>query len=233
MENERAVIGGNNPPSPIDDAVAPYGALILECENWCDGGKVETEAQMEVVDALLKQFKTARTAVNKARDDDVREYKAAHTAAIEFWKPTLADFDRIVASLVATVGPFKRKLAAEKAEAERKAWETANAAKLEAERKAREADAADLEAQREAQQAQEAAMQADKAARAAKAAKPKGLRKVQHFEIVDMRALVNWIATNDKPAMAAFAEEYARTHHKTTTLGGDNVVKQWEEKEAF
>ena len=44
-------------------ALAPYGDAISEAENWLDGTKVETEAQMQAVDAILKEIRSASTAV--------------------------------------------------------------------------------------------------------------------------------------------------------------------------
>ena len=37
----------NNPPDPIDEALAPFGDVISEAENWLDGSPVENEAQMK------------------------------------------------------------------------------------------------------------------------------------------------------------------------------------------
>ena len=34
--NERAVIGGNNPPDPIDQICATFEASRMEAENWLD-----------------------------------------------------------------------------------------------------------------------------------------------------------------------------------------------------
>ena len=56
------------------------------------------------------------------------------------------------------------------------------------------------------------------------------MRTDPHHEIVEMRDLVNWIATNDKPAMAEFATEYARKKHAAIP---DGIVLTWQTKEAF
>ena len=57
-----AAIGHNNPPDPIDDALAPYGDWITEAEAWLDGKVVETEGQMKSVDVLLRQIKNGLVA---------------------------------------------------------------------------------------------------------------------------------------------------------------------------
>ena len=38
--NERAVIGGNNPPDPIDTITAAYESEREESANWTDGTPV-------------------------------------------------------------------------------------------------------------------------------------------------------------------------------------------------
>ncbi len=219
--------GHNNPPDPIAEALAAHDAVIAEAQNWTDGEKVDSEAQMKEVDALIKGVKLAKKDVGIAEKsataplyDTWKEEKAK-------WKPTIDDLDLLVKALVATVDPFKRKLAAEKQEAERKAWEKANKARLEAEEKARKADAADLEAQRDAQPAQADALEADKAARAAKADKPKGLRTVKHFEILDYAAA--W-ASIPQPEKIAIVTAWVEKNHKALDIAG---VKQWQTKEAF
>lgn len=73
-------------------------------------------------------------------------------------------------------------------------------------------------------------MEAEKAAQNASKSTVKGMRKVTRHEITSMSDVVNWIARNDKAAMAEFATEYVRRNHKTAQISG---VRVWEEKEAF
>ena len=151
----------------------------------------------------------------------------AEVAAVKVYTD---DADLMQSALVALVAPYKAKLVEEKRAAERAAWEAADKARREAEAKVAAANAADIEAQRDAQAAQQAAMDAQKAAQAQSKDKVKGLRTVTRHEITDMRDAVNWIARNDKAAMAEFVTEYVRRNHKTVAIAG---VRVWEEKEAF
>jgi hypothetical protein len=228
--NNLAQIGHNNPPDPIDTAIEPFGDLISEAENWSDGVTVENEAQMNDVDKLIKGLKAARKAIDDARDAVTKPLHDAWKAEIARWKPTQDDLDRLQKALVAIVDPFKRKLAAEKEaarlEAERAAWE--------AHRKAQEAivqaSAGDIEAQREAAKILAQSDAAKALAKAAGADTVKGLVTVTRHEIVDGRALVNWIAVNDKAAMTAFITDYAAKNCKT--LPESAGVKTWTEKVA-
>jgi len=112
--------GHNGPPSdPLDEALAPYGDDITEAEGWLDGKAVETEGQMKAVDALRKALRGARQAVEKAEEAEAKPLHEAWKKAKARFKPTLDDVSRLEKGLVALVDGFKRKLAAEKAEAER------------------------------------------------------------------------------------------------------------------
>lgn len=221
----------NNPPDPIDEALAPFGDFITEAEGWLDGTPVETEGQMKAVDALTKQIKAAKKAVEAAEESEAKPFYDQWKAAKARFKPTCDDLDRIVKGLVAAVDVFKRKLAAEKAEAERKARAEAEKAMREAAEAARAASASDIEAQREAASKQAEAEEAQRRASAASKDTVKGMRQVTRYEVTDHRALLNWIARNDREAVTAFIEEWARRNHRDNQ--GADGLRVWQEKEAF
>lgn len=225
-----APIGHNNPPDPIDEALAPFGDYITEAENWLDGEAVTNEGQMRAVDDLLKQIKAAEKAVKTAEEIEAKPLHEAWKAAKARYKPTLDDLGRIKGGLVSIVDGFKRKLAQEKAEAERMARAEAERARREAEEAARAADALDIEAQRRAAEAQAAADLAQAQAAAASKQQVKGLRTTTMHEVEDHRAALHWIARNDRDAVTAFVEEYARRHHRDKKIDG---VRVWQEKVAF
>lgn len=230
LDNDRAVIGGNNPPDPIENVTAEFDAVISEAQNWADGEPVTDEAGMIAVDSVLKEFKSYKSALVKAskeRTDPLHKAWKAEVAAVKVYTD---DADRLQKCLVAAVAPFKEKLAAEKKAAERAAWEAAEKTRKEAEAKIAAANAADIDAQREAEAARQAVIDAENAAKAATKDKPKGMRKVTKYEIADHKAALHWIAASDRDAMTAFIEEYVRRNHKAASIDG---VKVWTESEAF
>ena len=229
--NVPARIGDNNPPDPIDEALAPYSDAISEAENWLDGSPVENEAQMKEVDALLKQVKAAKKAVGDAEESAAKPIYDKWKAEKAKFAPTLTDLDRIAKGLIAINDGFKRKLAAEKAEAARIAQEEMWRKAREAEEAARKANAGDIEAQREAAARQEAFDAAEAEARAAAKDTVKGMRTVTRYEITDHRALLNWIAKNARDDVTAFIEEWARKNHKAHSDA--DGLRVWKEKEAF
>ena len=221
----------NMPPDPIDEALAPFVDVISEAEGWLDGTPVENEGQMKAVDTLIKDMKAAKKAVEAAEESEAKPIYDQWKAAKERYKPTLTDLDRIVKGLVATVDAFKRKLAAEKEaarkEAERLAWEETR----KAQEAARLADATNIEAQRAAAALAEAAETAQRAAQSAAKDTVKGMRTVTKYEVTDHRALLHWIAKNDKDAVYAFIEEWARRNHKDQQAA--EGLRVWIEKEAY
>lgn len=221
----------NNPPDPIDAALAPFGDTIAEAENWLDGSAVETEGQMAAVDLLIKGMKAAKKAVEAADESATKPMYDAWKAEKARYKPTLDDLDRLVKGLVSAVDTFKRKLAAEKEaarkEAERLAWEATRAA----EQAARTAAASDIEAQRAAAAAMAHAEAAQRASAAADKDTVKGLRTVTRYEITDHRALLNFIAKHHRDDVTAFIEEWARKNHKA--FASADGLRVWQTKEAF
>jgi len=227
--NAPAMIGHNVPPSPIDEALAPYGDVITEAEGWLDGSPVETEGQMQAVDSLLKSIKAAKKAVEAAEEEEAKPLYQAWKDAKARYAPTLTDLDKLAKGLVAIVDGFKRRLAAEKAEAERKARAEAEAAMRAAKEAQARADAADIEAQREADRLAREAEVATEAARAASKDTVKGLRTTWFHEVTDHRAALHDIAKNDREAITRFVEEYARAHYRQRAIEG---VRVWSEKVA-
>lgn len=227
--NDRAVIGGNHPPDPIDDTLAPFADAIAETDKWLDGMEVKTLGQMEAVDALLADIKRAGVKLDAARLAETKPMRDAVAAENARFKVYTDDLDRRKKCLAAAVNGFKQQLAAEKAEAKRRAYEEASRLEREAEEASAKARATGYAAQVEADNARQAALDAKESASAANRDKVTGLRTVHHFEVENMAALVNFIARTDKNAMAEFATEYARKHHRDCELDG---VKTWSEKVA-
>lgn len=233
MNDMTPTAGHNSPPDPLDEAIAPYGDFIAEAETWLDGQTVTTEDQMRAVDTLAREIKAAEKAVKAAEESEAKPIYDQWKAAKARYTPTLDDLGRLKKGLAALVDGFKRKLAEEKRAAEQAAWEAANKARREAEAKAAQADAANIEQQREAEEAKRAAMEAEKAAQAAKreSASVKGLRTVTRYEVTDHKALLHWIAQNDREALTAFVDEWARRNHKTHRHA--EGLRVWDDKEAF
>lgn len=220
----------NNPPDPIDEALAAFGDTISEAESWLDGKPVETEGQMKAVDALTKEIKAARKAVESAEESEAKPIYDQWKAAKARYKPTLDDLDRIVKGLVAAVDGFKRRLAAEKEAARKKAEAEAWEATRKAQEAARLADASNIDVQRQAAAAQAEAEALQQAAMAARHDTVKGMRWYDCYEIIDHRKALHWIAANDRDAMTAFIEAYVAKNAKRMP---EDAVRNYKEQRAI
>lgn len=216
---------GGEALDPMEAIQAQYDNTFLMVANWLDGSSVENEAQMKEVDSLLASIKDAEKDAAAAKEDEYRPHKAACDAVIARWKPFLTDLTRQKNGLTATVDVFKRKLAEERAAEKRAAEREAYRLREAAEEAARKAAANDLDAQREAAAAMEVAQRATQQAKQVETVK--GLRTYTVTEVVDGKVLINWIAKNDKAALMAFMDDYARRN--TGDLPG---VERRQEKRA-
>ena len=230
--NDLSPIGHNRGPDmdPIEAVIAEYDAVISEAQNWGDGEPVKDEAAMKAVDAVLKEFKTYKTALGKAGVERTGPLHKAWKAEVAAVKVYTDDADLIQKALVDIVAPFKAQLVAQKEAERRAAWDEAERVRKAAEQAERDAQAGNIDQLREAEAAKQAALEATKAAQAAQKDTVKGMKKTTHHEIVSMRDLVNWIATNDKDAMAEFATEFARKRHNDIP---DAIVRTWTIREAY
>lgn len=230
MLDDRLAIGGNNPPDPIDEALAPYADEIAEAENWLDGEPVQNAEQMDAVDELLKAIKSASKDVGAARDEATKPLHAVWKEEVARWKPTIDDLERLKKGLAAAGNDFKKRLAMQKERERAAAMAEARRKEEEAKRAAETAAASDIEAQRVVAAKLEEAKEAQQAATDAKRDTVKGLRTKYLYDITDLGAVVNWIARHDKAAMGHFAAEYVRQHYRKGPIAG---VHTWEDKEAF
>lgn len=221
----------NNPPDPLDEAIGTDPEALELADGLLTGDPVENEAQMKAADGVAKRLKALKKAVADAEESEAKPIYDQWKAAKARFKPTLDDLDKQIKGLAAMVSDFKRKLAAEKAEAERKAREEAEAKAAAAAKARAEADVSDIDAQRAAEEAVRESEEAAKAARIAKAQNDvKGLRKVTRYEITDHRAALHDIAANDRDAVTAFIEGYVAKNYRSRAIAG---VRVWEDREAF
>ena len=224
-------IGHNQPPSPLEEVQAAYDALFIEIENWADGEPIENDGQLKVLDGLLKQVKEATKATDDAKELEYRPHKKAGDAVIAAYKPFYADLKTQKDCLLALINPYKQKLLEAQQEATRIANEAAAKAKADALEVAAEQRSGSIDDARKTSELADEAIEAEKFAK--KVAKPtiKGMRTKRVYVIADPKALINWIATNDKPSLMEFMEAYVSKHAKSgRSLVGVEVT---ETKESF
>lgn len=214
-----SAIGHNNPPAdPFDVAQAEIDGLYDEAKLWLDGEPVATQGQADDLSNLLNMVRAAEKRAEEARKAEKEPHLAAGRAIDAKYK-ALTERTKAAADAIKTaLAPWLQKVEAEKRAA-------AEAARREAEEKARVAqealrqrDLANL-AEREAaealvKEAKAAERAAGKAERdTAKASGGLGravsLRTVREVEVTDPKALLTHCWRVHRDEMLALATTLA------------------------
>jgi hypothetical protein len=174
-ENPRAVIGGNMPPepTPYEKAETEIGNLYEEAKLYLDGAAVETQGVADDIANLLNMLRAAEKKAEEARKVEKEPHLEAGRAVDAKFKPLLERVKLAADGCKKALAPWLAKLEAEKAA-------KAEAARREAEEKARAAQEAIRAAQAanlEEREAAEALLKEAKKAEAAAARAEKDTAK--------------------------------------------------------
>lgn len=183
-ENERIVMGGNNPPAfeahkvNIDD-------LREEAKVWLDGKAITSAEEAEGLNTLLDLARQAGKAADDARAAEKKPHLEAGKTIDKQWKPLIDGAETIASLCKKVLTPWNIAEANRKAEEARKTQEAADAEAALA--RQAERSAATLEDAEQADQQEASAKQAAKVAKTAvKAASTNlGLRTTYRAEITD------------------------------------------------
>ena len=229
-------MGHNNPPEHLERSaaiLAPFSAYLDEAENWLDGIPVESEEQLEAVDALLLNVKAAEKAVVQARDAATKPLHEAWKAEIAQWKAAVDDLERLKKGLARIANDFKIRLADQREAEARRIRADAEKRVQAAKDLAKKADPGDIHAVRVAEAARKEAEETMRAVRIIEKTRPKGIRTVRkwaYFNAEGRRLALHWIARHDRDAMAEFIDSYVARNFRERAIDGVNV---WEEREAY
>lgn len=203
LDNDRATMGGNNPP-PFDPDVlerhrAAADEFLKATQVWLNLPKIETEEhakqmtdQIDGLRGLFKKVDAARKDAKKPHDDAGTKVQSAYNPilaklkkAADALKPKLADYASEQAKIEQARKVEEERKAREEAEAARKALEEAEAAgdigaSVDAEAALKEAE----KAQKDATKKSSASVKS-----ASGAGRTMSLRTVKKVEITNVRVL--------------------------------------------
>lgn len=211
-----------NEPSPFDAIRIHIEDLCLEAKNWADGKPIETQAQADAVQTLMRQIQEAekladaeRVKENEPFDTGKAEVQARYAPLIANTKAVKGKTVLAIDALKQSLSPWLQKIAAAQ-EAEAKA---ARDAAEQAARAAQEAMQASqgLESREQAEAVAEQARQTEKAAKEAEKARPQAsgygraatLRSVWKPSLVDVRAACRHYFTTHPEAFEAVVQKLA------------------------
>jgi hypothetical protein len=248
--NERAVIGGNNPPVPMTafDAVKmDIDDLCEEANVWLDGEQVTTQEQADAINTLIDRIMKAANAADAQRGIE----KEPHDTAIDeiqgrYNKLIAGVFSKnksVTGSAKLAIDAAKKALAPYLLKQEQEQAQIARLARVEADRlqeQAREAmrqrDSANLSQVAEAEslvvQAKAATKFADKAEGTRIHAKGEGraigLRTVHRAVMEDKKLAAAWVWVDRQDELTAFIQDLAdkAVRSGTRTIPGFSIIEE-------
>lgn len=246
--NPRAVMGGNNPPAELPDgfqAIETHANdLLLEARNFADGQKVENQAQADALAKLIDRLRQAERAADEQRKKEVAPLDEQRDAIQARYNVLIAPTKNkkpgkiplAIETLKAALAPWLLKLEQEKRAREEAARLEAEAKAKAAAEAARAADVADLEAREAAEALLEDAQAAQ--ADANRAAKDKahaqgetraiGLRTVYRPVMIDRKAALLHYATARRDELVAVLQRWAEedVRRAVRTIPGFDVREE-------
>jgi hypothetical protein len=225
-ENERAVAGGNNPPSPFDEIKTEIESLYAEAKQWLDGDPITTQGQADDLDKLKHMIRDAEKKAEELRKTEVKPFDDGKAEVQARFAPLIADTKSVKGMTVLArevlnkaLTPWLNKLDEEKRAAEAKANAEAEAKRKEAVEAMRLSAVDDLAAREDAEAKLTAAKEAEKAAKRAvndKALAKGGGGRASHLrphytpEITDYTEFARWCWKNQRSDMVAFLDGMAK-----------------------
>jgi hypothetical protein len=246
-DNERATIGGNNPPppTPFDVVKNRIETLYGEAKLWIDGQAIETQGQADALTQLRNMMREAfddaeevRKAEKKPFDEMVAEIQARYAPLTGDTKKGKGMAPRAIEEINGALTPWLQKLEQELLEIAEIARKEAEAAALAAQAAIR-ASAGNLEARdnaevlvRDAKEAEAAAKSVEKlkATAGGSYGRSSHLRIVNIAEVTDMREFARWCWANDTEELTAFLKERAQKLTDVAIRGIPGVTVRQEKR---
>nr|WP_278519998.1 hypothetical protein [Brucella anthropi] len=224
-ENERAVIGGNNPPSPYDLVKDKIDGLYDEAKLWLDGESITSQEQADEIQKLMRLIQAAEKEADEARKDEAKPHDDAKTAIQERYNLLIGKTKSVTGKTVKAVeackkalAPWLQKLEEERLEREAAAKKEAEAAAQVAMEAMRQRTGDNLEQSERAEQLVTDAKAAEAVARRIgnEKATAKGfgraasLRTSYVAEVTDYTAFARYVWQHHKVELSSFLDDLAR-----------------------
>lgn len=222
-----AGIGHNGAPepTPFDLSEQEIGDLYEEAKHWLDGELVQTQAQCDAIQKLMRSIQAAEKLADERRVEEVRPHKEATDEIQSRYNPLIGKTTKITGKTKLAIDACKKAIQPflEKVEAEKR--ERAEAARREADRQrevaeaairaAREADLNQREEAehllREAKRAEAAANRAENdKAQAKGAGRAASLRTRYVADVTDMRAFARFCWEKHLDVLDEFLRGFAQ-----------------------
>lgn len=223
---------GHNGATPFDLAAEEIETLFGEAKNWLDGSAISSQDEADAIGNLLDMIRQAGKRADAARVAEKKPYDDAGKAVQARYKPLLDKVDLAADTCKRALTPWLKKLNDEKraaAEAARIEAERKQKEAMEAIRAAREADlATKAEAEAKLAEAKAAETAANRAtndrAKATGGARAVSLRTSYTAEVSDLNAFMKWCWANKRADLEEFAGALASRLVRANERGMPGVI---------
>lgn len=224
-ENERAVIGGNNPPSAYETVKDKIDGLYDEAKLWLDGAEITSQDQADEIQKLMRLIQAAEKEADEARKDEAKPHDDAKAEIQERFNLLIGKTKSVTGKTLKAVEACKKALAPWLQKLETERLEREAAALKEAEEKNRLAMEAmrqrtgdNLEQNERAEQlvkeAKAAELQARRIGNEKASAKGFGraasLRTSYVLQVTDYTAFARFVWAHHKADLCGFLDDLAR-----------------------
>jgi hypothetical protein len=223
MENERAVIGGNNPP-PFETIKSEIDDLYGEAKLWLDGAPVDTQEQADALNTLRDKILKVEKRAEDLRKIEAKPFDEGKAEVQARYNPLISEKGGLTTKALTVIKdalrPFLQRLEAEKnakAMAEREAAIQATQAGQEAMSNREAGNLADQEAAEAlvtgAKLAEKAATKAENDKAQAKGdGRAMGLRTVKTVVRTDDVLAAKWAWQTHRSELLQFVQHLAEKH---------------------
>lgn len=229
MNNERAVIGGNNPPEELPDYDAQLEKLSAELDAQSElgdailiGDEIENQAQfnqaMQVSDAIkpiLKSLEECRVSEKKPHDEAAKVVQAK-------WMPKIKQAKLVIDTIKSFTGPYLIRQEEERQALVQKKLDEANALKQAAQEAFENSNPTNLEERMKAEELAEEAKISERTAKKVERS-PTGLRSKKVAHVYSHKELYLWICEHDRGWIIDQLEQYAQRNIHNGKMDGVEI----------
>jgi hypothetical protein len=220
MENERAVIGGNNPP-PFETIKSEIDDLYCEAKLWLDGAPVETQEQADALNTLADKIRKVEKRAEELRKIEAKPFDDGKAEVQSRYNPLISEKGGLTTKALTVIKdalrPFLQALEAEKNAKAMEEREAAIKATQAAQEAMRNREACNLADQEAAEALVTAAKIAEKAATKAENDKAQakgegramGLRTVKEVVMTDNTLAAKWAWSHHRDELLQFVQQLA------------------------
>lgn len=232
MNNERAVIGGNNPPEELPDYDAQLEKLSAELDAQAElgdgiliGDEIENQAQFDQAMQVSNAIKPILKSLEECRVSEKKPHDEAAKAVQAKWMPKIKQAKLVIDTIKSFTEPYLIRQEEERQALIKKKLDEANALKQAAQEAFENSNPTNLEERMKAEELAEEAKISERTAKKVDRS-PTGLRSHKTAIINDDFAFCKWLRNNDEKAFNAMLQAEANKRKHIGKMDGVEIITE-------